>query len=309
MHVPARRRTLRFRRFLAGLLVAVAAAGIYGLIQAPASRPAPVKASAPTAQAAPKAAAAATGSKGAAGASNGAAAIQTASPQKGSTPDAAIMDIINAHSEYQVGVALIDLGTGTLHQYGVEAPFEAASTAKILTAAAFYHAVETGTASLEDPLGEFTAGYQLQEMVKESDNDSWSLLMDAVGQSSLVDYAASIGVGYDPDVNTLTTADMAHILAQLYSGSLLDPDDTKQLLSYMQDTNYEDLIPAAVPDGVSVFHKYGLLDDELHDAAILSAPAGSYVLVIYTKGEDLTDIPERTAVIHGITTAVTSALF
>jgi len=311
MHVPVRRRTLRLRRFLAGLLAAFLAVGIYGLIQAPASRTAPSKASAPAAssKATPHAVAPAGASNGAAGSSNGAAAIQTASPQNGGTPDAAIDDIINANSQYQVGVALLDLGTGVLHQYGVEAPFVAASTAKILTAAAFDHSVETGNASLDDPLGEFTAGFQLKEMVQDSDNDSWSLLMDAVGKSSLVDYAASIGVSYDPDINTLTTADMAHVLAQLYSGGLLDPDDTKQLLSYMQDTNYEYLIPAAVPDGVTVFHKYGLLEDELHDAAILSSSAGSYALVIYTKGAGLDDVPERTAVIHDITAAVTAALF
>lgn len=301
MHAPGRRRTARFRRFLAGLLAAFLAAGAYGLIQASPSRTAPRQASAPAASpATPQ-------SVAPAGASNGAAAIQTVSPQSGSTPDAAINNIIEANSQYQVGVALVDLGTGVLHQYGVEAPFEAASTAKILTAAAFYHSVETGNASLDDPLGEFTAGFQLKEMVQDSDNDSWSLLMDAVGQSSLVDYAASIGVSYDPEVNTLTTADMAHILAQLYKGSLLDPDDTKELLSYMQDTNYEYLIPAAVPDGVTVFHKYGLLDDELHDAAILSMSTGSYVLVVYTKGDDLSDVPQRTVVIQDITRAVTAA--
>ena len=65
----------------------------------------------------------------------------------------------------------------------------------------------------------------------------------------------------------------------------------------------------ALPAGVTVSHKYGLLDDELHDAAILSASAGSYVLVVYTKGTGLADVPQRTAVIHDITKAVTAALF
>ena len=146
-------------------------------------------------------------------------------------------------------------------------------------------------------------------MVQDSNNDSWSLLMDAVGLSRLSDYAASLGISYDAEVNTLTTADMAHLLAELSEGGLLNREHTQQLLSYMQDTNYEDLIPAAVPDSVTVFHKYGLLDDELHDAAILSSPDGTYVLVVYTKGAGLSDVPQRTAVIHEITEAVTAALF
>ncbi|HAP89168.1 MAG TPA: serine hydrolase [Arthrobacter bacterium] len=233
---------------------------------------------------------------------------RTASARIDAGLDAAIEAIIGANSQYQVGVALMDTAGGDLHQYGVEEPFQAASTAKILTAAAYYRLVEEGLASLDDPLGAFTSGFQIQAMVQDSNNDSWSLLMDAVGHSELSEYAASIDVSYDPEVNTLSTADMAHILAELFEGRLLNPEHTEQLLSYMQNTNYEYLIPAAVPDGVTVFHKYGLLDDELHDAAILSMSAGSYVLVIYTKGTGLSDIPQRTAVIQDITKAVTAAL-
>lgn len=223
--------------------------------------------------------------------------------------DTAIAGIISANSQYQVGVALINLNDGVLHQYGVEAPFEAASTAKILTAAAYYQQVEAGTASLDDPLGAYTAGFQLQEMVQDSDNDSWSLLMGAVGLSHLTAYAASIGITYDPEANTLSTADMAHILAELYEGKLLNQDHTQQLLSYMQNTNYEYLIPSAVPSNVTVYHKYGLLDGELHDAAILTDGTASYVLVVYTKGADLSDVPQRTVVIQNITRAVTAAVF
>ncbi|MCO4261740.1 metallo-hydrolase family protein [Pseudarthrobacter sp. MDT3-26] len=222
--------------------------------------------------------------------------------------DTAIDVIIGANSQYQVGVALMATDGGAVHQYGVEEPFEAASTAKILTAAAYYHLVEEGSASLDDPLGAFTSEFQIQAMVQDSNNESWSLLMDAVGLSELSEYADSIDVTYDPEVNTLSTAEMAHILAELFEGRLLDQEHTEQLLSYMQDTNYENLIPATVPDGVTVFHKYGLLDNELHDAAVLLMSSGSYVLVVFTKGADLSDIPERTVVIKEITKAVTAAL-
>ena len=185
----------------------------------------------------------------------------------------------------------------------------AASTAKVLAAAAYYHLVETGAASLDDPLGSYTAGFQLREMIQQSDNDSWSLIMDAVGHEELTEYAASLGVSYDPETNTLTPAEMATIVSRLYSGTLLNAEDTAQLLSYMQDTNYETLIPAAVPDGITVFHKYGLLGGELHDAGILAQGGTAYALVIYTKGQDLSDVPERTEVIHQLTQAVAGALF
>jgi beta-lactamase class A len=157
----------------------------------------------------------------------------------------------------------MDTVGGQLHQYGVAEPFEAASTAKVLAGAAYYSLVEDGSALLDDQLGAFTSGFQIQAMIQDSNNDSWSLLMAAVGLARLSEYAASIGIPYDPEVNTLSAADMARILAALSEGRLLDQEHT----------------------------------------------AGSYWLVVYTKGTGLADVPQRTAVIHDITGAVTAALF
>jgi beta-lactamase class A len=239
------------------------------------------------------------------------AAPTTTSAAGGVSPalDAELNAIIDANGGYQIGVSLIDLADGTVHDYGVQQPFEAASTAKVLAAAAYYHLVESGGASLNEPMGDWTAGFQLKEMIQDSDNDSWSLIMDAVGHQQLSDYAASIGVSYSPESNTLTPAEMARIMAALYSGKLLDHDDTAELLSYMQNTNYESLIPEAAPADVAVYHKYGLLDGELHDAGILTKNGSAYALVIYTKGDGDGDIPQRTDVIHQLTRAVTDAVF
>lgn len=226
---------------------------------------------------------------------------------------ARIQAILDANSQYQIGVAVVDLsqdaGSADVNEYGVRDKFVAASTAKVLAAAAYYHLVETGAATLDDPLGSYTAGFQLREMIQQSDNDSWSLIMNAVGHEELTEYAASLGVSYDPTTNTLTPAEMATIVSRLYSGTLLNAGNTAQLLSYMQDTNYETLIPAAVPAGITVFHKYGLLGGELHDAAILTQGDAAYALVIYTKGQGLSDDPERTEVIHQVTQAVAGVLF
>jgi beta-lactamase class A len=298
-----RRGPRRIRRFLLGASAAVLAvalaATIYtcGEARSAAGRPAASSASATASASPPKPAA---GLNAAAKAGAG-----TASPAL----DTEMNAIIDANGEYQIGVALIDLSDGAVHEYGVQQAFVAASTAKVLAAAAYYHLVETGAASLDEPMGDWTAGFQLKEMIQDSDNDSWSLIMDAVGHEELSDYAASIGVSYDPESNTLTPAEMARVLAGLYSGTLLDPDDTAELLSYMQDTNYETLIPAAVPAGITVFHKYGLLGGELHDAGILAKDGTAYALVIYTKGNDTGDIPQRTEVIHQLTEAVARALF
>jgi beta-lactamase class A len=294
----------------AAVLAVVLAAGIYSFAQARLTAANPTAANPTTTSAAPSAATTAE-----AGASPS-ASLNPAVPASSAVDaalDARIQAILAANSQYQIGVALVGLsqgaGTADVHEYGVREKFVAASTAKVLAAAAYYHLVETGAASLDDPLGSYTAGFQLREMIQQSDNDSWSLIMDAVGHEELTEYAASLGVNYDPETNTLTPAEMATIVSRLYSGTLLNADHTAELLSYMQDTNYETLIPAAVPDGITVFHKYGLLGGELHDAGILARDGTAYALVIYTKGQDLSDVPERTEVIHQLTQAVADALF
>lgn len=315
---PTPSRTFRRRRavVLAGstlLLGALLTTGIHALANSRVAPSSPVAAAAPTADA-PAPASPATPSSTSAVAAPAAAPAAASSANPAGTIDAGldakINAIIDANPEYQIGVALQDITAGdAVHQYGVEEQFEAASTAKVLAAAAYYHLVETGEATLTGTLGAYSAGFQLQAMIQQSDNDSWSLIMDAIGHSNLSDYASALGVQYTPESNTLAPADTARILTALYSGKLLDPADTSQLLSTMQDTNDETLIPAAVPAGITVFHKYGLLGGELHDAGILAKDGRAYALVVYTKGDDLDSVPERTDIIHQITSAVTGALF
>ena len=218
-------------------------------------------------------------------------------------------NILSEADQYRIGLALADVSGGAERTFGDQDTFTAASTAKILTAAAYYHLVEEGQASLDEPMGDYDAAFQLKAMVNDSNNDSWLLLMDAVGYPQLIAYAASIGVTYDPEQNLLTAADMALILKKLYAGELLDKDNTDQLLSYMQDTNNEDLIPAGSRAGVDVHHKYGEISGELHDAALLSYRGSTFALVIYTENPEGVADDGQAEVIRDLTRAVEDALF
>ena len=217
--------------------------------------------------------------------------------------------ILSEADQYRIGLALADVSGGAERTFGDADAFTAASTAKILTAAAYYHLVEKGEATLDEPMGDYDAAFQLKAMVNDSNNDSWQLLMDAVGHPQLIAYADSIGVAYDPEKNLLTAADMALILKKLYAGELLNPDNTAQLLSFMQDTNDEDLIPAGSRAGIDVHHKYGELSGELHDAALLSYRGSTFALVIYTENPEGVADDGQAEVIRDLTRAVEDALF
>ncbi|MFC9350581.1 serine hydrolase [Arthrobacter sp. NPDC057013] len=217
--------------------------------------------------------------------------------------------IIAVNSRYQLGVALVDMSDGVLRQYSVREKFVAASTGKILAAAAYYHLAEVGVLSLAAPMGGQTAAFQIRQMIQQSNNTSWALILGAIGRQGIQDYAASLGIAYDRTFNTLSPAETALILTLLYTGRLLSPAHAAELLSYMQNTNYETLIPAAVPQGITVFHKYGLLNGNLHDASILVQGQRAYAFVVYSLGASAADIPVQTTIIRQLTQAVVARLF
>lgn len=222
---------------------------------------------------------------------------------------ASIHRILAARTNLRIGVVLADAQTGELHSYGDVSPYLAASTAKVLTAVAYYRLVETGAATLEDPIGDVTAAFQLRALINTSNEDSWLLLMNAIGFSGLIDYAASIGIMYNPELNLLTPAEMAGLLLRLYSGDLLNAEHTAELLGHMQETNNEDLIPAAVPSNVAVHHKYGQVDGHVHDAAVLASGDTAYALVIYTSAEPGGGTADQIGVIHEVTSTICGVLF
>ena len=217
--------------------------------------------------------------------------------------------IISTYPQYQLGVAVIDMSDGVIHTYGVQEKFVAASTGKILAAAAYYHYAERGLLSLTAPMGGHTAVYQIHQMIQQSNNQSWALILGAIGNQRIHDYAAALGISYYRTLNELSPAETATLLYLLYTGRLITTAHANQLLSYMQHTNYETLIPAAVPPTMTVFHKYGLLNGYLHDASILVQGGRAYAFVVYTLGRSTADIPARTGVIHELTHAVVEKLF
>ncbi|MCO4238821.1 class A beta-lactamase-related serine hydrolase [Pseudarthrobacter sp. MDT3-28] len=223
--------------------------------------------------------------------------------------DGSIARIISRVSGFRVGVAVADTAGGPVRTFGDTAAYPAASTAKLITAAAYLKLVEAGEVRLDETLRNFTAAFQLKSMINSSNNDSWLLLMDRLGYQRLIQYAASIGIAYDPEDNRLTPGEVAQVLTKLYAGRLLNPINTAQLLGYMQETNNEELIPAASGPGITVYHKYGQLGGNLHDAALLEHGGTTYALVIFTEGADSTDEAERTEMIHDLTRAVVGTLF
>ena len=194
-----------------------------------------------------------------------------------------IQNIINK-SNLDISVSITDLQTGKKYHYGDSSSFTAASVGKLVTAAAFLHQVDQGRSSLDQPVGGTTAREELRLMIVNSDNTAWHNMEMVVGVSNQQTYATSISLtSYDANANTISSDDVAKLLSKLAKGSLLSDSSTNLLLGYMQQANYRGYIVAAIPDGITVYHKVGLLEDRVHDVAIVKKGDRSYAVAIFTK--------------------------
>lgn len=217
--------------------------------------------------------------------------------------------IIAQHPHLQISVSYTDIKSSESVHTGVQAPYIAASTSKLLAAALFLNESQKGTYRLDQSVGGAPAGLQLQLMIEKSDNASWNAFRTLLGHEALERYAQEIGMSsYRSESNTGSPSDIAVLLEKLYGNKLLDRDYTELLLSYMQNASENQYISAAVPQDSKVYHKAGYLQDRAHDAAIIDNGKQPFVLVVFTKANSGTyDFKLGTRIMHELTSAVLSA--
>lgn len=217
--------------------------------------------------------------------------------------------ITDNYPNLDIGIAVTDLANDQQFVYGETAPFEAASTTKLLTAVTLLHTIENGKLSLSRTLNGSTVSTLLKEMIEVSDNDAWATLDTTLGYPAIRAYAAEIGVSsYNSKTNTLSTADTALMLQKLYNGELLNKANADLLLGHMAKANNK-YIGTALSSAYTVYHKTGYLEDRLLDSAIIKDDANAYVLVIFTKTYTGTyDFIAGKTLLNSITASVNYAL-
>ncbi|HVO86213.1 MAG TPA: serine hydrolase [Candidatus Binatia bacterium] len=218
--------------------------------------------------------------------------------------DSQINSIMSSNGDITFGISIKDLNTGTIYNYGNQAPMTAASVAKVLTAVDYLKQVELGNKSLSTVMVDGnTAQYDMEQMIVVSDNDAWHVLNEDLGYPQMQDYAVSIGINsYDYVNNTLSAGDTTNLLGDLYGRKLINESNTQLLLSYMERANYRDLIIPAVPTTDTVYHKAGEYLSSLNDAAIITNSTNAIVISIYTESLASYDKGRVSSLMQQITT-------
>jgi beta-lactamase class A len=200
---------------------------------------------------------------------------------------ALLNDLASTKGDYAISLQQLG-GSGWSASVNGSKVYAPASTYKLFVAYALLKQIENGQHSWNDNA---TAGQTISEcfdnMIINSDNTCAEWFGGQIGWKTITDMIHAVGVSSATSLNTFqgfvaTADDEALFLTKLQTGQLLNPSSTGRLLDVMRRQVYRAGIPAGVD--ASVADKVGFLDGLLHDAAIVYAPSGTYVLVIMTNG-------------------------
>jgi len=209
----------------------------------------------------------------------------------------------------------VDLESGFRAEHRPQEVFESASLVKLPILVELYRRAETGELKLSEQMtledrfrveGSGTlkneasgTRWSLEQlarlMVAESDNIATDMLLEKLGLDTLTpamqklglkattvertifDFAA-IDAGRD---NRTTPADTALLLEKMARQEL---PGSEAMLKILESTKRRDMLPARLPQGVTVAHKTGELTGVLHDAGLVTTPQGRYILVLMAQG-------------------------
>jgi beta-lactamase class A len=193
-----------------------------------------------------------------------------------------------------VYVSVIDLLTGAHAGIDEREQVDAASLYKLFVAYEIYRGIE---ADMVDPGAAAGGGAWgtvaecLDSMITISDNECGHALGDMIGWEANNDelqLEGYVGTDLTNPYQQTTAADVALLLRRLADGTLLTRDDNEAFMSLLIAQQFNDRIPAGLPDGVTVAHKTGNLDGFVHDAGIVLS-SHPFIAVVMTGPWDSED--------------------
>jgi beta-lactamase class A len=218
---------------------------------------------------------------------------------------AALMQNFATTHSGSYGIALTELsGQYRRATYNGTKSFTTASTYKLFVAYSALLRVESGAWKWTDHIsGGRDLAKCFDDMIVVSDNACALAMLQKIGFTNITNEAHAIGctrtsfLGSD-GIKT-SAEDLALLLASLQTGQILSQQSSRDtLINAMKRNIYRQGIPKGI-DAV-VADKVGFLDGLLHDAAIVYASTGPYVLVILTDGSSWANIAQLTREIEAL---------
>lgn len=139
----------------------------------------------------------------------------------------------------------------------------------------------TGVMRYEKPGKTYTLQYLAQLSLQKSDNTAAHILDVRLGEGNIQAYAYRLGMrATNMEENDTSCRDIQTFFKMLYSNKIAPDALTKELLGYMENTDFEDRLPRLLPRSMHVYHKTGDGVNFVHDGGIISNGKNPYVLVV-----------------------------
>lgn len=223
------------------------------------------------------------------------------------------------------GVAVYEPRSRARLLLNADRTFFAASLGKLPTLIALYRAADRGEIDLDERitmlpedvqsygtgvLHTYPAGKTMtlrqcaRYLMQESDNTAWKMLNRRLGVTFVQGELESMGAS-DTDYwrdNTTTPSDVLLMLEKISDPRFTSGEYSREMLSFMTQTSFEDRIPATLPEDARVAHKVGTHVAGFSDAAVVFEGGRRYFLVVIAADvgevQAREKIQEITAVSH-----------
>lgn len=220
------------------------------------------------------------------------------------------------------GIAIKNLKTGESYYLNERRVFETGSLYKVWILATAFDKIEKGmlkedeilsqdvsllnekfniaSESAEMTEGKITLSVKdaMEQMITISQNYAALLLTEKLKLFSVAAFLTENGfrestVGTDGSQPTVTPADMALFFEKLYKGELVDEENTDKMLSLLKRQRLNDKLPKYLPQDTIIAHKTGELGWFSHDAGIVYAPGGNYIIVVLSESSSPAGAKDR----------------
>ncbi len=220
-----------------------------------------------------------------------------------------------AHLAAPAALEVFDLSTGYHTGLNASASMPAASTIKIPVMVEVFRQLETGRFDLQKrvvlrtsdkdwgsgelcdaPAGtSYAVSELLEKMIDISDNTATNMLIRLVGRRNINHSMAGLGLARThlrDDIRTTgwsvrrelrtSPSDLVRLLTLMAQRRLIDEWSSNEMISILEQDQYNTLIPEPLPDDVPIAHKTGSFFDTLNDAGIVYASDAPYVIAVMT---------------------------
>jgi len=162
----------------------------------------------------------------------------------------------------------------------------------------------TGVLRYENSGKQYTIKQLLEIMIQKSDNTAaYILAHDVLNMRDIQTTINGYGLKETSMTDNMTSnKDMALLMQKLFTGKLFNATLTRDAINMMYGSDFEDRIPALLPNSARVYHKIGTAIAGLHDVGVVVTPHSMYYIGIFTRG--VSDEERATQAIARVSRAV-----